>query len=70
MVSDEISLKILKVLSGTEKPLSSAEIGKIINLPASKVSAKIKILTKDELVDSPARCKYKVTEKGKNQVPP
>lgn len=64
---DEISLKIL---SNTEKSLSSAEIGKLADLPISKISAKLKILAKEELINSPARCKYSVAKKCKNQLPP
>jgi predicted transcriptional regulator len=70
MASDEITEKILKVLANADKPLSSAEIGKLSGLPANKISTKLKILAKDELINSPARCKYAVTEKGKKQLPP
>lgn len=70
MAADEISLKILKILSKNEKPLSSGEISKLADIPASKVSNTLKNLAKEEFINSPARCKYSITKKGKDQLPP
>jgi len=59
---------ILKALKETTEPVGSKDIALIVNLDSKTVSARIKTLKSKGYVESPARCKYAITEDGKGIV--
>ena len=62
-VSD-VDKKVMSALAGSEEPLANKQIAKASGLDSKDISASIKNLKKDGLVDSPARCKYALTSEG------
>lgn len=56
--------KILKALAASEAPLANKQLATQTGLDSKVVSAVVKDLKTAGLVDSPARCKYGVTQLG------
>ena len=61
---DDVKKKVLKALSGFEKPAGNKDIAQAAGLDGKEVTKAIKELKKEGLVDSPVRCKYAVTPAG------
>jgi predicted transcriptional regulator len=59
---------VLKAIAAAGDPVGTNDIVTISGLAKSKVTSKIKQLREKGLVDSPIRCKYCVTESGKNKI--
>lgn len=62
---DQEDLKILGTLVEKPDPATGTEIASSTGIDSKVVTKKIKDLKTQGLIDSPARCKYSVTEKGK-----
>lgn len=61
----EEQIKILKAMAGTDGPCGSKDISAATSLETKVISSRITALKKKGLVESPVRCKYTVTAKGK-----
>ncbi len=64
-ITDE-QRKVLKALAEIEKPAANKEIAATSGLDVKVVTKVIKQLKEQGCVDSPARCKYGITEQGIN----
>lgn len=60
--------KVLTALAGLDKPSSGKEIAAAAQLEPNDVAKHIKKLKDLGFVDSPVRCKYGVTEQGKQNI--
>jgi Mn-dependent DtxR family transcriptional regulator len=60
---------ILKTLAESDAPLANKQIATLSGLDSKKVTATMKKLKTQGLVDSPARCKYGITQDGKENLP-
>lgn len=58
--------KILKALAEAGEPVACKDISEGTGIPSKSVSCRIKTLRNKGLVDSPVRCRYVVTETGRN----
>ncbi len=56
---------ILGAIANSTEPCGGKDVAAALGLEAKSVSCKITALKKKGLVDSPVRCKYAVTEEGK-----
>lgn len=56
---------ILDAIAKSSEPCAGKEVAAALGLEAKSVSCKITALKKKGYVDSPVRCKYAVTEEGK-----
>ena len=65
---DSEQKKILKTLAGVEKPVAPKNIAESTGLESKTVSAKMKGLKEQGLVESPVRCKWSITDAGKKQL--
>jgi len=66
-VEDE-GKKVLQVLSRMNAPASNKEICTEADLDTKVVTSQIKKLKDAGFLDSPVRCKYAITENGRNQL--
>jgi len=57
--------KIIKTLAESDKPLANKQLATATGLDSKVISSQIKALKAEGLVDSPARCKYGLTDQGK-----
>ena len=57
--------KILSALAGMDGPSASKEIAAASGLESKSMSCQLKSLKNKGYIDSPARCKYAITEAGK-----
>ncbi|MDP8227820.1 MAG: hypothetical protein P9M15_00035 [Candidatus Electryoneaceae bacterium] len=62
---DEAGKKVLEALAAQSEPVGGKVIAEASGLDSKKVSSKITALKKKGLVDSPVRCKYSITDAGK-----
>ncbi len=62
---NENDRKILSALAELSKPASGKEVAEVSGLDSKDVSKHIKSLKKEGFVDSPVRCKYGITDSGK-----
>ncbi|KIX13769.1 MarR family transcriptional regulator [Dethiosulfatarculus sandiegensis] len=60
---------VLKTLAESDAPLANKQIATISGLDGKQVTATVKKLKTQGLVDSPARCKYGITQEGKDNLP-
>lgn len=60
--------RVLSALAGMAKPASGKEIAEASGVGDDSVSATIKSLKTKGFVDSPARCKYAITDVGKTEL--
>lgn len=60
--------KVLEALAGSLEACGSKELAAATGLEAKQVSCQITALKNKGLVDSPARCKYSITEQGKEML--
>lgn len=58
--------QVLEALARTAEPCGSKDIAGATGLESKQVSCQITALKKKGYIDSPARCKYEITEQGKN----
>ena len=65
---DEEGKKVLKALAELTEPAGGKEIAEVSGLDSKKVASKITALKKEGLVDSPVRCKYCITDAGKESL--
>ena len=63
-LTDE-QIAILKALGGLDEPAGCKMIGEAADMPWRSVMGKMRGLKKEELVDSPEKGKYVITDKGK-----
>lgn len=63
-VSD-VDKKVMTALDESDAPLANKQIAAATGLDSKDVSAAVKGLKKEGLIDSPARCKYGITPDGK-----
>lgn len=60
--------QILEALANAEKPFGNKDLVEATSLDKKIISKHITALKKDGLVDSPVRCKYGITDKGKSSL--
>ena len=63
---DDQQRQVLESLAKTSEPCGSKDIAAATGLESKQVSCQITALKKKGYIDSPARCKYEITEQGKN----
>lgn len=61
----EEQAKILKAMAEMEGPVASKDISAATGIPSKSLSCRIRSLKTKGLVESPARCKYVITEQGR-----
>lgn len=66
-LTDE-QLRILKAMAAADGPCGSKDLSAATGLESKVISSRIAALKKNGLVESPVRCKYSVTEDGKNAI--
>ncbi len=59
---------ILSAMASQDSPLACKDIAAASGMESKTVSCKLKSLKNKGYVDSPARCKYAITDQGKNAV--
>jgi predicted transcriptional regulator len=57
--------KVLEALAGSSEPCGTKDIASATGLESKQVSCRITSLKKKGYIDSPARCKYEITDEGK-----
>ena len=57
--------KILKAMAKMDGPVASKDISEATGIPSKSLSCRIRSLKNKGLLDSPARCKYELTEAGR-----
>lgn len=60
--------KVLKTLSASDTPLANKQIASASGLESKTVSDVVKALKTQGLIESPARCKYAVTDQGRKAI--
>jgi len=65
---EEDQVKILKALNTLTEPAGCKVIGEAADMPWRSVMAKLRGLKKEELVESPEKGKYVLSEKGKQAI--
>ena len=65
---EEDQVKILKALNTLTEPAGCKVIGEAADMPWRSVMAKLRGLKKEELVESPEKGKYVLSEKGKQTI--
>lgn len=60
--------KVLSALAKLSKPASGKEIAEAAGIDQKKVSSQINALKNEGLVESPVRCKYCLSAKGKREL--
>jgi len=68
MIMEEDQVKILKALNTLTEPAGCKVIGEAADMPWRSVMAKLRGLKKEELVESPEKGKYIISEKGKQSI--
>ena len=59
---------ILEAMAATLTPLACKEIAVASGMESKSVSCKLKSLKNQGYIDSPARCKYAITDSGRTAV--
>jgi len=62
----ELQRRVLEALATTPEACGSKEIATATGLEAKQISCQITALKNKGYVASPERCKYEITEQGKN----
>ncbi len=57
---------VLRALAAQEGPAGTREISEATGIASKSVSCRIQSLKKKGLVQSPARCKYEITDAGRS----
>lgn len=60
--------QILKALKSFTEPAGCKEIGEAADMPWRSVMGKLRGLSGEELVESPVKGKYVITEKGRKAI--
>lgn len=60
--------KILEAMAGSAEPCGSKDLAAATGLEAKAISCRITALKKKGLVESPVRCKYTITDDGRNAI--
>ncbi len=60
--------KILKAVAEMDGPVATKDISEATGIPSKSLSCRIRSLKTKGLLDSPARCKYEITEEGRQLV--
>ena len=60
--------QVLEALANSNVPSGSKELAAATGLESKQVSCQLTALKKKGLVDSPARCKYGITDQGRSQL--
>ncbi len=58
--------KVLEALNSSDAPMASKDLAEMTGLTGQQVSCRLRSLKTKGYVESPARCKYVITENGKN----
>jgi predicted transcriptional regulator len=64
----EENISILNALNQAGDPVNTKTISEITKMEKTLVSKQIKMLKTKGLINSPLRCKYSITDEGKNQI--
>ena len=59
---------ILSALAGMAEPAACKDIAAAVGQESKKVSCKLTSLKKKGFIQSPARCRYEITEAGKAEI--
>ena len=65
---DESKKKILAALSKMKEPANTKMLSEATKLPTSTISGKLRSLKTKGFIESPARCKYAITDTGKKEL--
>lgn len=60
--------KILEAMANSEEPCGSKDLAAATGLEAKAIGCRITALKKKGLVESPVRCKYSITDDGRNML--
>ncbi len=60
--------KILRAMAEMEGPVASKDISEATGIPSKSLSCRIRSLKTKGLLESPARCKYEITEAGRQLI--
>ena len=60
--------KILMAMAEMEGPVASRDIAGATGIPSKSLSCRIRSLKTKGLLESPARCKYEITEAGRQLI--
>ncbi len=60
--------KILKAVAQADGPVATKDIAEATGIPSKSVSCRISALKKKGFLESPARCKYQITDAGKQAI--
>lgn len=64
-MSESEAKQILEALAKSDKPCGNKDIAEATGIDKKVISKEIATLKKQGLVDSPVRCKYGITDKGR-----
>ncbi len=57
--------RILRAMAGMECPVASRDISKATGIPSKSLSCRIRSLKTKGFLHSPARCRYELTDAGR-----
>ena len=60
--------KILEALAEAKEPVATKDISAATGIPSKSVSCRLRSLKNKGFIESPARCKYAITNEGKSQI--
>ncbi len=60
--------RILMAMAEMEGPVASKDIAEATGIPSKSLSCRIRSLRTKGLLDSPSRCKYEITEAGRQAI--
>ncbi len=60
--------KILLAMAEMQGPVASRDIAEATGIPSKSLSCRIRSLKTKGLLESPARCKYEITEAGRQLI--
>lgn len=63
---NDTQLRVLDALAKSQEPCGSKELAAATGLEAKQISCQITALKNKGYVASPVRCKYSITDEGKN----
>ncbi len=60
--------KILEALAKVSEPVATKDIAEATGIPSKSVSCRLRSLKNKGYIESPARCKYSITDTGRSEV--
>ena len=64
----EEQAKILKAVAEMDGPVATKDISEATGMPSKSISCRISALKKKGFIESPARCKYQITDAGRQAI--